>query len=42
MKSYEATMANPQVKANTTIVLTPDNDYLRQFRSGGKPNDKCQ
>jgi modulator of FtsH protease HflC len=36
MKSYEATMANPQVKANTTIVLTPDNDYLRQFRSGGK------
>lgn len=36
MKSYEATMANPQVKTNTTIVLTPDNDYLRQFRSGGK------
>lgn len=36
MKSYEATMANPQVKSGTTIVLTPDNDYLRQFRSGGK------
>jgi membrane protease subunit HflC len=36
MKSYEATMANPQVKSTTTIVLTPDNDYLRQFRSGGK------
>lgn len=36
MKSYEATMANPQMKAGTTIVLTPDNDYLRQFRGGGK------
>lgn len=36
MKSYEHTMANPQMKAGTTIVLTPDNDYLRQFRGGGK------
>lgn len=36
MKSYEATMANPQMKSGTTIVLTPDNDYLRQFRGGGK------
>jgi len=36
MKSYEATMANPQMKTGTTIVLTPDNDYLRQFRGGGK------
>jgi membrane protease subunit HflC len=36
MKSYEATMANPQIKSGTTIVLTPDNDYLRQFRGGGK------
>ena len=36
MKSYEATMANPQMKTGTTIVLTPDNDYLRQFRGGSK------
>jgi membrane protease subunit HflC len=39
MKSYEATMANPQVKANTTIVLTPDNDYLRHSAAAGRSND---
>ena len=35
MKSYEATFANPAGKAGTTIVLSPSNDYLRQFRGGG-------
>jgi len=35
MKSYEATFANPANKSGSTIVLSPDNDYLRQFR--GKP-----
>ncbi len=35
MKSYEATF-NPANHTGTTIVLSPDNDYLRQFR-GGKP-----
>ena len=32
MKSYEATFANGANKGGSTIVLTPDNDYLRQFR----------
>ena len=35
MQSYEITF-NPANKSGTTIVLPPDNDYLRQFRSGGK------
>ncbi len=32
MKSYEATFANPENKASSAIVLSPDNDYLRQFK----------
>ncbi|MDE2596877.1 MAG: protease modulator HflC [Sphingomonadales bacterium] len=32
MQSYEATFANPANKGGSTIVLSPDNDYLRQFR----------
>jgi len=32
MESYRTTFANPANKSQTTIVLTPDNDYLRQFR----------
>jgi membrane protease subunit HflC len=36
MQSYDTTFANPANKSGTTIVLSPDNDYLRQFRSGGK------
>lgn len=32
MKSYEATFVNQANKGGSTIVLTPDNDYLRQFR----------
>lgn len=32
MKSYEATFANPESKSSSTILLSPDNDYLRQFR----------
>jgi membrane protease subunit HflC len=32
MKSYEASFANPTTKGGTTIVLSPNNDYLRQFQ----------
>ena len=32
MKSYEATFANPENKTGSAIVLSPDNDYLRQFK----------
>jgi modulator of FtsH protease HflC len=33
MKSYDATFADPEnKKAGSTIILSPDNDYLRQFR----------
>ncbi len=32
MKSYDATFADPDNKAGSTIILSPDNDYLRQFR----------
>ena len=32
MRSYEATFANPSNKGGSTIILSPDNDYLRQFR----------
>ena len=32
MQSYNATFANPENKTASTIVLSPDNDYLRQFR----------
>ena len=35
MKSYEATFANPANHSSTTIVLSPGNDYLRQFIGGG-------
>jgi modulator of FtsH protease HflC len=34
MKSYEATFANPANKGGSTILLAPDNDYLRQFKGG--------
>ncbi len=32
MKSYEASFANPVTRGGTTIVLSPNNDYLRQFQ----------
>lgn len=32
MKSYEATFANSANKGSSTIILSPDNDYLRQFK----------
>ncbi len=32
MQSYATTFANPANKAASTIVLSPDNDYLRQFK----------
>ena len=34
MKSYDATFANPNNKGGSTILLAPDNEYLRQFRGG--------
>ena len=32
MKSYETSFVNPTAKGGTTIVLSPNNDYLRQFQ----------
>ena len=32
MKSYDATFADPENKTGSTIILSPDNDYLRQFK----------
>ena len=32
MKSYEASFANPATRGGTTIMLSPNNDYLRQFQ----------
>ncbi len=32
MRSYEATFANPGNKGGSTIILSPENDYLRQFK----------
>ncbi len=32
MKSYEAAFVNPANKGGTTVVLSPNNDYLRQFQ----------
>ena len=32
MKSYDVTFADPENKSGSTIILSPDNDYLRQFR----------
>jgi len=37
MESYRTTFATPANKSQTTIVLTPDNDYLRQFRGAKTP-----
>jgi len=34
MKSYETSLADPATRGSTTVVLTPDTDYLRQFRGG--------
>ena len=32
MKSYDTTFADPENKTGSTLILSPDNDYLRQFR----------
>ncbi len=32
MKSYDASFSDPSNKVGSTIILSPDNDYLRQFR----------
>jgi hypothetical protein len=36
MKSYEATF-NPNGKGGSTIVLSPNDEYLRQFIGKGRP-----
>ena len=36
MQSYDTTFAPGQDGASSSIILSPDNDYLRQFRSGGR------
>jgi modulator of FtsH protease HflC len=32
MQSYDATFSNPDNEASSSILLSPDNEYLRQFR----------
>jgi modulator of FtsH protease HflC len=32
MQSYDATFSQPNAKTGSTIILSPDNDYLRQFK----------
>lgn len=32
MQSYRTTFADPELKTGSSIILSPDNDYLRQFR----------
>ncbi len=34
MQSYDTTFAKGEGQGETSIILSPDNDYLRQFRSG--------
>jgi len=32
MQSYDTTFSNPKNAGNSTILISPDNDYLRQFK----------
>ena len=34
MKSYDATFAKGEGRGDSSIILSPDNEYLRQFRGG--------
>ncbi len=34
MQSYDATFTNGEDKGESSIILSPDNEYLRQFRGG--------
>jgi membrane protease subunit HflC len=34
MQSYESTFANPNAKSGSTIILSPDNEYLKRFKEG--------
>lgn len=34
MQSYDATFANPANKSGSTIILSPDNEYLKRFKEG--------
>jgi membrane protease subunit HflC len=34
MQSYDATFANPNNKSGSTIILSPDNEYLKRFKGG--------
>jgi len=32
MQSYDATFSNDENPSESSIILSPDNEYLRQFR----------
>ena len=34
MQSYEQTFANSNNKSGSTIILSPDNEYLKRFKEG--------
>ena len=36
MQSYRQTFLNPENKGESSIILSPDNDYLRQFNGRGR------
>lgn len=36
MQSYRNTFLDPNAKGETSIILSPDNDYLREFRGQGR------
>ena len=36
MQSYRNTFLSPDAKGETSIILSPDNDYLREFRGQGR------
>ena len=36
MQSYRNTFLSPDAKGETSIILSPDNDYLREFRGTGR------
>ena len=37
MQSYDTTFSNPKNPGQTTILLSPDSDYLHQFRGKVAP-----
>jgi membrane protease subunit HflC len=37
MQSYDTTFSNPKNAGSTSMLLSPDSEYLRQFKGAGKP-----